>query len=103
MQNGTGLYRHILFAGDVQEDPGYWSTGNAWAVYGMLRVLVTMMHSQTYSDAMEAQKSDLKSWIVETLQASYASLDVSHVLPAQPAARLTVESAKYRPLAELSE
>lgn len=77
LQNGTGLYRHILFPGDVAEDPGYWATGNAWAVWGMLRVMVTMMHSQTYSDQLESQKADLKSWIVETLQASYASIDVS--------------------------
>ena len=45
----------------------------------MSRVLVTMMHTQTYSDQMESQKQDLQGWIVETLKASYASIDVGRV------------------------
>jgi len=75
LQNGTALFRHILLPGDVAEDLGYWATGNAWAAWGMSRVLVTMMHTQTYSDQMESQKQDLQGWIVETLKASYASID----------------------------
>lgn len=57
------------------QDHGFWTTGNAWAAYGMLRVLVTMMHSE-YREAMESQKDDLKNWIVEILQASYPHTNV---------------------------
>lgn len=42
----------------------------------MLRVLVTMMHSE-YRAAMESQKQDLQNWIVEILQASYPHTNVS--------------------------
>jgi hypothetical protein len=77
MTNGTGLWRHILLGNEEMQDPGYWATGNAWAAWGMLRVLSTFMHSQTYSDRMEAQKADLKAWILEILNASYAQIDVS--------------------------
>jgi len=77
MTNGTGLWRHILLGNEEMQDPGYWATGNAWAAWGMLRVLSTFMHSQTYSDRMEAQKADLKAWILEILNASYAQIDTA--------------------------
>ena len=35
-----GLWRHI--AGPKNEDRGFWSTGNGWVVWGMVRVLATM-------------------------------------------------------------
>lgn len=76
MNNGTGLWQHIILGNPSSIDYGYWATGNAWAAYGMLRVLVTMMHSE-YREAMEAQKTDLKNWIVEILQASYPHTNVS--------------------------
>lgn len=71
LNNGTGLWQHIVLGNYIARDYGFWTTGNAWAAYGMLRVLVTMMHSE-YREVMESQKDDLKAWIVEILQASYA-------------------------------
>lgn len=41
----------------------------------MLRVLVTMMHSE-YREAMEQQKQDLQDWIVEILQNAYPHTNV---------------------------
>jgi len=35
-----GLWRHI--DGSKNEDRGFWSTGNGWVVWGMVRVLATM-------------------------------------------------------------
>lgn len=76
MNNGTGLWQHIILGNPAAHDFGYWSTGNAWAAWGMLRVLVTMMHSE-YRAEMEAQKQDLQNWIVEILQAAYPHTNVS--------------------------
>lgn len=77
LNNGTGLWQHIILGASGQ-DYGFWTTGNAWAAWGMLRVLVTMQHSE-YREAMEPQKEDLKNWIVEILQASYPHTNVSYL------------------------
>ncbi|KIM42480.1 hypothetical protein M413DRAFT_18686 [Hebeloma cylindrosporum] len=37
----SGLWTHIR--GPVNNDPGIWSTGNAWAAAGMMRVLATLV------------------------------------------------------------
>lgn len=37
----SGLWTHIR--GPVSNDPGIWSTGNAWAAAGMMRVLATLV------------------------------------------------------------
>ena len=37
----SGLWTHIL--GPVHDDPGIWSTGNAWAAAGMMRILATLV------------------------------------------------------------
>ena len=37
----SGLWTHIL--GPFNNDPGIWSTGNAWAAAGMMRVLATLV------------------------------------------------------------
>jgi hypothetical protein len=77
LNNGTGLYQHIVLGASGQ-DYGYWSTGNGWVAWGMLRVLGTMMHSE-YRSAMDQQKQDLQDWIVEILQASYPHTNVSRL------------------------
>lgn len=63
----TTLWRHIY---DYQNgnftDPGYWATGNAWALAGMSRVLASITQS-SYSANMTAQKGNLTAWIQETL------------------------------------
>jgi hypothetical protein len=37
----SGLWTHIR--GPVINDPGIWSTGNAWAAAGMMRILATLV------------------------------------------------------------
>ncbi|KAF9477342.1 hypothetical protein BDN70DRAFT_810886 [Pholiota conissans] len=37
----SGLWTHIL--GPINNDPGIWSTGNAWAAAGTMRVLATLI------------------------------------------------------------
>ncbi|KAH9917745.1 uncharacterized protein B0H18DRAFT_1096454 [Fomitopsis serialis] len=59
----TPLWQHILL-GTGAYDPGYWSTGNAWAAAGMVRVLATIQHSQ-FADTMVSEMKDLSTWIVE--------------------------------------
>ncbi|KDR67534.1 hypothetical protein GALMADRAFT_147078 [Galerina marginata CBS 339.88] len=39
--SASGLWTHIL--GPVNMDPGIWSTGNAWAAAGTMRVLATLV------------------------------------------------------------
>ncbi|KAK8214635.1 hypothetical protein IWZ01DRAFT_450606 [Phyllosticta capitalensis] len=48
----AGLWRHIV--GPRNADPGLWSTGNAWASYGALRVLATLSHSPFTARARSA-------------------------------------------------
>ncbi|KAF1997647.1 hypothetical protein P154DRAFT_496654 [Amniculicola lignicola CBS 123094] len=50
----SGLWRHII--GPNWSDRGLWSTGNAWAVAGMSRVLATMRHSNYAGETMDEQK-----------------------------------------------
>jgi hypothetical protein len=77
------------------QDFGFWTTGNAWAAWGMLRVLVTMMHSE-YREAMEAQKQDLQNWIVEILQASYPHTNVSHLRSSPYTTRLFIDIGPFK-------
>ena len=42
----SGLWTHIL--GPVNNDPGIWSTGNAWAAAGMMRVLATLVKAPAH-------------------------------------------------------
>merc|ERR1712093_27654 len=82
--NGSGPWRHILLGSESSQDPGFWATGNAWAAYGMLRVLGTMMHTSSYSasDVMSSQKDDLKIWILEILNSSWNNLNrTNNLLP----------------------
>ncbi|PCH34530.1 hypothetical protein WOLCODRAFT_133503 [Wolfiporia cocos MD-104 SS10] len=67
------MWRHILL-GYNNHDPGFWSTGNAWAAAGMLRVLSTMVHSQYESD-MSNEINDLKNWVAEIHNGMYSYLD----------------------------
>ena len=42
----SGLWSHIL--GPFNNDPGIWSTGNAWAAAGMMRVLATLVKAPAH-------------------------------------------------------
>lgn len=55
------------------QDTGHWSTGNAWAAAGMLRVLATISGSQ-YSHLMKNEMKDLKNWVNEIHDGMYAHI-----------------------------
>lgn len=72
----AGLWAHILMGEGIQ-DTNRWLTGNAWAAYGMLRVLATIVRSPWAND-MQSQVSDLDGWIREILGTSQSHL-VRHI------------------------
>ncbi|KIK55319.1 hypothetical protein GYMLUDRAFT_175753 [Collybiopsis luxurians FD-317 M1] len=74
--NANNLWKHIeLGSGkQVANDDGHWSTGNAWAAAGMLRVLASI-HSSPFSSSMSSQQDDLSNWVFEIQSAMYPHLD----------------------------
>ncbi|EJD46957.1 glycoside hydrolase family 105 protein [Auricularia subglabra TFB-10046 SS5] len=78
LRNGTtNLWAHM----DLGEHPDkkYWSTGNAWAAAGMLRVLATMAHSNMAS-SFEKEMDDLEHWVSEILDGMYGVLGKTETL-----------------------
>ncbi|KAH9035187.1 glycoside hydrolase family 105 protein [Lactarius pseudohatsudake] len=69
-----GLWRHIILGTDT--DPGHWSTGNAWAAAGMLRVLGTLK-SSSFSRNFSSQIQDLGDWVAEIHSAMYPYLQAN--------------------------
>ena len=67
----SALWRHIVMGSAIQPDSGHWSTGNAWAAAGMLRVLGTIVNSQ-YAEPLKSERKDLASWIDEIHNGMYA-------------------------------
>ncbi|KAH9172575.1 glycoside hydrolase family 105 protein [Lactarius sanguifluus] len=67
-----GLWRHIVL-GVNGTDQGHWSTGNAWAAAGMLRVLGTLK-SSSFSRNFKGQIKDLGNWVAEIHSAMYPNL-----------------------------
>jgi rhamnogalacturonyl hydrolase YesR len=66
----TGLWKHILGGTEGRTDPGCWSTSNAWAAAGMLRVLVTIRRSPFAEEpAMQDHVADLLAWVTEIMSA----------------------------------
>ncbi|KAG6829088.1 hypothetical protein H0H92_005700 [Tricholoma furcatifolium] len=56
-----GLWEHIL--GPVNNDPGLWSTGNAWAAAGMTRVLATVIKAPDFSPTdADVDAQTISSW-----------------------------------------
>jgi rhamnogalacturonyl hydrolase YesR len=70
------LWAHIVLGSgkEIGNDPGHWSTGNAWAAAGMLRVLATIQASP-FSSSMSSQQNDLSDWVTEIHAAMYPHLD----------------------------
>ncbi|KAL1410843.1 hypothetical protein Q8F55_001786 [Vanrija albida] len=64
------LWQHIAL-GKEAHDPGYWATGNAWAVAGMARVIATIQRS-SFANEMKQEVSDLSVWAEEIFKASEA-------------------------------
>lgn len=69
MRNASaGLWAHILL-GEGIEDTNRWLTGNAWAAYGMMRVMATIMRSPWAND-MQSEVNDLQGWVREIVGTS---------------------------------
>jgi rhamnogalacturonyl hydrolase YesR len=62
LKRESGLWLHIVGSEDHTNDRAPWSTGNAWAVAGMSRVLATMRKSG-YNAETEDEQSTLISLI----------------------------------------
>ncbi|PFH46369.1 hypothetical protein AMATHDRAFT_70070 [Amanita thiersii Skay4041] len=77
-----GLWKHVLL-GASGNDEGHWSTGNAWAAAGMLRVLATFQHSE-YANTLKHQQNDLAGWAIEIQNAMYTHLDNTLVFANYP-------------------
>ncbi|KAG6855935.1 hypothetical protein H0H87_009311 [Tephrocybe sp. NHM501043] len=56
----TGLWEHIL--GPVNNDPGLWSTGNAWAAAGMTRVLATIIKAPIFLRSGGKEAAESRQW-----------------------------------------
>ncbi|ESK86697.1 hypothetical protein Moror_10944 [Moniliophthora roreri MCA 2997] len=68
------LWKHIV--GNMYPDPGFWSTGNAWAAAGMTRVLATVLRATCISPAQKAQwVDDLTFMIKEIVDGAMLSVD----------------------------
>ncbi|KAI0034814.1 Six-hairpin glycosidase-like protein, partial [Vararia minispora EC-137] len=78
LRDSNGGWRHISLGSF--NDTGHWSTGNAWAAAGMLRVFGTMQNSQ-FSRSFKNQMKDLSNWVFEIQQAMYANLTSSDLFP----------------------
>lgn len=61
----VGLWRHIVLGNG--EDLGHWSTGNAWAAAGIMRVLTTISGS-SLSNQFTVEKGNLEGWALEIVQ-----------------------------------
>ncbi|KAH9955491.1 Six-hairpin glycosidase-like protein [Russula dissimulans] len=70
--SANGLWRHVVL-GSNGTDYGHWSTGNAWAAAGMLRVLGTLSQSP-HSRNFRQQIRDLGNWVAEIHNAMYPHL-----------------------------
>ncbi|KLO09691.1 hypothetical protein SCHPADRAFT_833725 [Schizopora paradoxa] len=69
--NASNLWRHVVMGNGT--DPGHWSTGNAWAAAGMLRVLGTIKNSQ-FAKSMKNEQTDLTNWVKEIHNAMYSHI-----------------------------
>ncbi|KAJ3759499.1 Six-hairpin glycosidase-like protein [Lentinula raphanica] len=77
--SADNLWAHIVLGTNpdgVANDPGHWSTGNAWAAAGMLRVLATIQSSPFASD-MSSEQDDLADWVFEIQTAMYPHLNTT--------------------------
>ncbi|KAI0296737.1 Six-hairpin glycosidase-like protein [Multifurca ochricompacta] len=73
--SANGLWQHVVL-GSGGTDPGHWSTGNAWAAAGMLRVLGTLK-SSTFAKTFQSEIKDLGNWVAEIHSAMYPHLQAN--------------------------
>lgn len=66
-------WRHIVDQSPLNNtnrsmnDPGVWSTGNAWAAMGMTRVLATIKHWAPAAVRLTTEQTELTGWIQEII------------------------------------
>ncbi|TFY83864.1 hypothetical protein EWM64_g140 [Hericium alpestre] len=73
----ASLWRHIALGS--YEDRNHWSTGNAWAAAGMMRVLQTIRHFHV-NNKMKSEQDDLRIWIKEILDGAWKHQDLDGAL-----------------------
>lgn len=69
-----GLWKHIVGPSD-KADEGVWSTGAAWAAYGMVRVRATISGWRPSNETMTAEIQKLDQWIGEILDGAIRTDD----------------------------
>ncbi|TKA66584.1 hypothetical protein B0A55_10160 [Friedmanniomyces simplex] len=69
-----GLWKHIVGPSELADD-GAWSTGNAWAAYGMARVRATISGWKPSRDVMGDEIVKLDRWIGEILDGAIRTDD----------------------------
>jgi hypothetical protein len=69
-----GLWKHIVGPSDMA-DEGVWSTGAAWAAYGMVRVRATISGWRPSNETMSEELSQLDTWIGEILDGAIRTDD----------------------------
>ncbi|KAF8198635.1 hypothetical protein BJ912DRAFT_1039458 [Pholiota molesta] len=73
--NAAGLWTHIM--GPASDDPGIWSTGNAWAAAGTMRVLATVVNAPRtlFSDEGPASSTWRLGAVTDLVQVIRSILD----------------------------
>lgn len=69
-----GLWKHIVGPSDMA-DEGVWSTGAAWAAYGMVRVRATISGWRPSNETMAQELQNLDQWIGEILDGAIRTDD----------------------------
>lgn len=69
-----GLWKHIVGPSDMA-DEGVWSTGAAWAAYGMVRVRATISGWRPSNETMSQELQHLDQWIGEILDGAIRTDD----------------------------
>jgi len=69
-----GLWKHIVGPSNMA-DEGVWSTGAAWAAYGMVRVRATISGWRPSNETMSEELSQLDKWIGEVLDSAIRTDD----------------------------
>lgn len=59
-----GLWKHVV---GPSQDPEPWSSGNAWAAYGMARVRATIAAWPASNTTLPKEKDELDTWIREII------------------------------------
>lgn len=79
--SANGLWHHVVLG--QGDDYGHWSTGNAWAAAGILRVLGTMQNS-AFTSSLSSEQANLATWASDILGGMYDNLDETSIFKNYP-------------------